>query len=114
MKEGIIPHQHVCCPVALLPGKKPLLGSFPRSVESLFLNPRLKSPFPKPQEDFVLRQHYQTWLSAGSRAAVWSCSPSCCQQTQSGVRREQTQLMGLLVGQKEGGSLLATEHLWWL
>lgn len=36
--------------------------------------------------------------------------PQHCRQTQAGVRREQTQLMG----RKEGVSLLTTDHLWWL
>lgn len=45
VKEGFSPHQHVCCPVALLPGKKPLLGSFPHLMESFFLTPKLNPLF---------------------------------------------------------------------
>lgn len=102
VKEGISPHQHICRSVALLPGEKPLLGSFPRSAESLFLTPRLKSVFSKPCEDL--------FHSSIARAG-WQLAQG---QTQSGVRREHRQLVGLLVGQKEGEILLATEHFWWL
>lgn len=39
VKEGISPHHHVCRPVALLPGKKPFLRSFPRSLDAFSLLP---------------------------------------------------------------------------
>jgi len=61
----------MCRPVALLPGKKPLPGSFPPLVESLFLTPRLKSLFSEPREGSVPQQRPKPgWQQAPEQQRV--------------------------------------------